>query len=118
MISYDCDPVTSGDEALRRLYQYWLERRGARAFPSRSDIDPLDFVYALGRVSIVEIMPGPKRFRYRHVSSQLTDHLGYEMRSRYVEDIPEPELRAPVEAANARIAPSKSPRALARFACR
>ena len=87
MISYDCDPVTSGDEALRRLYQYWLERRGARAFPSRSDIDPLDFVYALGRVSIVEIMPGPKRFRYRLVSSQLTDHLGYEMSSRYVGDI-------------------------------
>jgi hypothetical protein len=89
-----CTAAESDDVELRRLYDYWNERRGKRAFPAVSDIDVIDFPSALGRISVVELVPGKKRFRYRLVASQLTNHLGYEMSSRYVEDIPEPEVRA------------------------
>jgi hypothetical protein len=83
----------SKDERLLRLYRYWNDRRGSRQFPARGDIDPIDFPYALGRVSIVEVHRDPLRFRYRLVSTRLTQHLGYEMSSKYVDDIPEPAMR-------------------------
>ena len=35
------------DRRLVRLYRYWMERKGARRFPSRHDIDPLHFPYVL-----------------------------------------------------------------------
>jgi hypothetical protein len=83
----------SGDEALKRLYRYWLERRGGKRFPSREDIDPLDFRYALGRVSLIEVLENPRRFRYRLVSTALTTELGYEMTGKSLDDIPETEMR-------------------------
>ena len=62
------EPET-GDEALKRLYCYWTERRGAKRYPSRDDIDPLDLGYALGRVSLVDVLENPRRYRYRLVSA-------------------------------------------------
>jgi hypothetical protein len=86
--------LTSADERLLRLYRYWNERRGSRRFPARDDLDPLDFPYALGRVSIVEVRRDPLGFRYRLVSTSVTEHLGYEMTGKDVEDVPEPSMRA------------------------
>ena len=84
--------VTS-DEALKRLYRYWAERRGAKRYPSRDDIDPLDFGYALGRVSLVDVLENPRRYHYRLVSTSLTAGLGYEMTGKFMDEIPEPEVR-------------------------
>lgn len=82
------------DDALKRLYRYWTERRGGKRFPSRDDIDPLDFGYALGRVSLIDVMENPRRFRYRLVSTSLTALLGYEMTGKFLDEIPETETRA------------------------
>ncbi len=81
------------DADLRRLYLYWHARRGARAFPSRDDIDPVEFDYALGRVSLIDVLESPPRFYYRVVSTQLTRHLGYEMTGKFLDQAPEPEMR-------------------------
>lgn len=78
----------TADKRLLALYHYWCWRRGSRRFPAREDIDPIDFAFALGRVSIIEINREPLTFRYRLVSTQLTEHLGYEMSGKYVDDIP------------------------------
>jgi hypothetical protein len=93
-MSVSGDPTRSNDEALCRLYAYWCECRGTRAFPSRREIDPVDFAYALGRVSLIELEPNSQRFRYRLAATTVADHLGYEMSRRYVDEIPEPEVRA------------------------
>jgi hypothetical protein len=85
--------IASADERLCRLYRYWNGRRGGRRFPSRDDVDPLDFPYALGRVSLIEVERDPLRFRFRLVSTGLTEHLGYEMTGKYVDDLPEPSMR-------------------------
>lgn len=85
--------IASEDERLRRLYRYWNDRRGDRRFPARQDIDPVDFSFALGRVSLIEVERDPLRFRYRLVSTEVTRHLGYEMTGKYVEDIPEASMR-------------------------
>jgi hypothetical protein len=84
----------TADAALVRLYAYWRERRGAKRYPARRDIDPLDFGFALGRVSLVDVLGIPRRFRYRLVATILTEHLGYEMTGKYLDQIPETEMRA------------------------
>ena len=49
------------DESLRRLYLYLDEKRGARAFPARRDIDPLDFPYLLGWILLLDVSHAPLR---------------------------------------------------------
>jgi hypothetical protein len=83
----------TADPSLKRLYGYWTERRGARPYPSRHDIDPLDFAYALGRVSLIDVLERPRRFRYRLVSTTLTERLGYEMTGKFLDEVPEAEMR-------------------------
>jgi len=85
--------IASQDDRLLRLYRYWNDRRGELRFPPRASIDPVDFPYALGRVSLIEVQRNPLRFRYRLVGTLLTQHLGYEMTGKYVDDIPEPAMR-------------------------
>jgi hypothetical protein len=80
-------------DPLERLQAYWEDRRRGRRFPARADIDPMDFRYALGRVSLVDCRAESPQFRYRLVSTELTETLGYEMTGRYAEDIPEPQVR-------------------------
>jgi hypothetical protein len=81
------------DDALKRLYIYWTDRRGTKRFPSRRDIDPLDFGFAVGRVSLIDVVGSPVRFRYRLVSTTLTRHLGYEMTGKFLDEVPEPEMQ-------------------------
>jgi len=40
---------------LKRMIAYWDEKRGARAWPLRADFDPLDFWYAVGYVSLIDV---------------------------------------------------------------
>jgi hypothetical protein len=87
----------TASEAAKRLYAYWLARRGKKRFPAREDIDPLDFKFALGRVSLIEVLENPQRFRYRLVSTSITRHLGYEMTGKFTSEVPERELRDYVE---------------------
>ncbi len=86
--------LESGNKTLKRLYGYWAARRGAKRYPSRDDIDPIDFGYALGHVSLIEAMQNPPRFRYRLVSGSLTARLGYEMTGKFLDEVPESEMRA------------------------
>jgi hypothetical protein len=85
--------VTAND-AVKRLYAYWVARRGARPFPSRDEIDPVDFDFVLGRVSLVDVLDQPRRYRYRLVGTTMTDNLGYEMTGKFLDQLPESEMRA------------------------
>jgi hypothetical protein len=44
------------DPRLRRLYDYWREKCSNRQFPDRVDIDPVDFPYILGFVTMVDVI--------------------------------------------------------------
>jgi hypothetical protein len=85
--------VTTDPVAIR-LYLYWLKCRGAKQFPSRDDIDPIDFRFALGRVSLIDVLEQPRRYRYRLVGTMVTDHLGYEMTGKFLDQLPESQVRA------------------------
>src|SRR5688572_3474469 len=81
------------DERLRRLLAYWESRRNGRRFPGRADLDPLDFHYLLGWISILEVSHNPRRFRYRLNGSLLVERFGVDMTGRYVDEFPRPEFR-------------------------
>src|SRR5438105_96090 len=51
------------DTRLRRLYEFWLQRKGGRRFPSRRDIDPVEIRYVLGWVMLIDAMRDPVQFR-------------------------------------------------------
>ena len=96
-------------EELIRLYRYWLDKCGDRLMPARADINPLEFAFAIGRVSLVDVVPGPRRFRYRLVSTAITNRLGYEMTNKFTSDIPDDDTRRYVEELYGRVIDVRTP---------
>jgi hypothetical protein len=81
-----------GDDALRRLYLYWDEKRAGRHFPARRDIDPVDIAFILGWVMLIDVTHNPLRFRFRLHGSEMGARLGRDLTGRYVDEHPRPEL--------------------------
>jgi hypothetical protein len=49
--------IAVGDPDLRCLFDYWCGLRRGRLMPARSDIDPLDIVWALSRIFLLDYDP-------------------------------------------------------------
>src|SRR5438445_5428741 len=84
---------------LVRMYEYWRARRHGRDFPGRSDIDPLDFTFALGNIELIDVLRDPLQFRYRLFGVNIAMRDGYDLTGKTVDDIREPHFRALVRAA-------------------
>jgi hypothetical protein len=77
-----------------RVHDYLESRRGDRRFPSRSRIFPEDIAFALGRVSILDVIPGPPRdFIYRVYGTVISTADGDEMTNRSAQLIEPAEYR-------------------------
>lgn len=50
------EALEARDPRLRRLYEYWQKKCATRQFPDRADLDPLDFPYILGYVTLVDVI--------------------------------------------------------------
>ena len=79
---------------LRRLYAYWLERRGNRRMPARRDIDPLDFPYLLGSIMLVDVVREPPCFRVRLHGTELVRLAAYELTGKSLDELPSGTYRA------------------------
>ena len=77
---------------LQRLYDYWNEKRGARRFPARGDIDPLEFGYLLGWIMLIDVSHDPIRFRFRVYGSEITSRMGADMTGKDLDEHPHPEF--------------------------
>jgi hypothetical protein len=73
---------------LRRLLRDWEARRHER-FPRRADIDPSDFRYILGAISIFDIHRAPVRFRVRLHGTEIVRRLGYDLTGKFVDEAPD-----------------------------
>jgi hypothetical protein len=87
------------DTRLSRLFAYWLEKRGDRLFPAKAEIDPVEFRYVLGYVTLVDVErgPGPKRsrrYRFRLDGSILVELSGMDYTGRYLDELPGKEYVA------------------------
>jgi hypothetical protein len=81
------------DSRLRRLYEYWLGKAAGRRFPSRRDVDPVDFAYVLGHVVLFDVMRDPLRFRVRVHGSEMAARAGYDLTGKFLDDLPSAEYR-------------------------
>lgn len=78
---------------LQRLYDYWHSRRGARRYPARSDLDPVEFSFALGNVTLIDVLYEPLRFRFRLMGSLMAQRVGQDLTGKAVDDLPNPSYR-------------------------
>jgi hypothetical protein len=81
---------------LVRLYDYWDSKRGARRWPSRHDIDPVEMRFALGNIDLVEITHDPIVFRFRISGSNIDRDEGFNMQGKTLDEYPLPQHRAAV----------------------
>ena len=58
------------------LYRYWDSKRGGRAMPKRTDIDPLELVAFLPRLMIVDVVEDERRYVYRLVGTREVEARG------------------------------------------
>ena len=70
---------------LRRLYDYWREKKGERAAPRRADIAPEEIVEILPFVFLVEIEG--ERLRFRLVGSAVTEEYGGRLSGMYIDEV-------------------------------
>ena len=84
-------PVPARTPDLRRLLAYWDEKRGARRFPGRADIDPIDLRFMLDRIALIEVHDQGRRFKLRVVGSWWSRKFGFEPTGIWLEDWPNPE---------------------------
>ncbi|HEX9464287.1 MAG TPA: PAS domain-containing protein [Alphaproteobacteria bacterium] len=80
--------------SLRRLFQDWEQRRRGRAFPTRSDFDPLDLKYILGDLSLIDVLHDPQRFRMRLHATNVVDRGGIDLTGKFIEDMPDERRRS------------------------
>ncbi len=74
------------------LLDYWESKRRGRPFPGRRDIDPGDFVYALGNILLVDVLAGP-RYRYRLFGTNAAFRHGFDLTGCVLQDMPQTEYR-------------------------
>lgn len=58
---------------MRRLADYWRDKRQGRAMPRREDIDPVDIPWALSRLYIVDYDRDLDTYRYRVAGARIED---------------------------------------------
>ncbi|MCZ4281508.1 PAS domain-containing protein [Kiloniella laminariae] len=77
---------------LQKLHQYWHTQKSGKLFPSRKDIDPLDFWYALGDVSLIDVETEAgktEQFRIRLLGSNIQARIGQSLTRKYLQEFPE-----------------------------
>ena len=80
------------DPLIKRLYLYWRGKSGERAMPSRADIDPVDMRSMLGYLMLIDVLPGPHRFRVRLQGTELLWWIGRELTGLSLDSLPRNEL--------------------------
>jgi hypothetical protein len=72
---------------LRKLLAYWLEKKGDRPAPIRTDIDPVEIKALLPHVGLVDIERLPLRFRFRLAGTEIAKGYGLELTGRYLDEL-------------------------------
>lgn len=85
---------------LKRMVAFWDEKRAGRDWPLRRDFDPLEFWFAVGYVSLIDVWPaatpGGYRYFFRLDGTQQVELFGVDFTGKYLDDV--------ADAENARVA--------------
>jgi hypothetical protein len=62
--------IAASHPDIRAMVEYWRRKAGTRRMPRRSDIDPGEIKPFLPRLTLVDVVPDPRRFVYRLVGTE------------------------------------------------
>jgi hypothetical protein len=88
---------------------YWRAKKGDRTFPSRADIDPMDFARVLPRVMMAEVSYDPLEFRYRVAGTGLFAMHGQELTGKLARELEPPEFGALIHRHYAEVVARRAP---------
>jgi len=95
---------------LRRLYEYWDGKRGEQKMPSRADLDPLEMIFIIGNIILVDVLDGsPLRFRIRLHGTNLSQRVGFELTGKMLDEMPETEFRELAQESFTRVVSNAEP---------
>jgi hypothetical protein len=69
------------------LSSYWEGKRGHRAMPCRSDIDPAEIKHLLPSLLIGDLLQDPLRVRYRLAGTHICEAFGFNVTGRWLHDL-------------------------------
>ncbi len=95
------DPTTFRQPIHRRFYDYWREKAGTRSCPARRDLDPVEFAWALGWVTLLEALPNGD-WLFRVDGSLTAEYFGGDMTGKRRSEYGNPGLREFLMATSAR----------------
>ena len=78
---------------LARFLDYWLDRRGDKAMPGRTDIDPMDIPDLLPGICLLEAgnLASPTcKIRFRLAGTRLREMVGYDVTGRCIDEVFDP----------------------------
>jgi hypothetical protein len=89
--------IAASHADIRTMVEYWRSKAGSRRMPQRADIDPVEIKPFLPRITLVDVVPDPRRFVYRlvgteEVASRGSDPTGRSVADAYFASAPEESL--------------------------
>lgn len=94
----EIDRATDWPAVLSSVRDYWNEKRGSRAMPSRSDISPAQLKSFLPYILLADVVDAGKDFRYRVVGTQLREFFYFEPTGKLMSEAVAPFGRDTVQA--------------------
>jgi hypothetical protein len=80
---------------LKRMVTFWDAKRGARDWPLRTDFDPLEFWFAVGYVSLIDVHEdagsGRRRYYFRLDGTRQVDLFGVDFTGKFLDQIADPD---------------------------
>jgi len=69
------------------FYDYWLEIKGDRLMPSRSDFSPFRLPRVLSSIIMVDVFRDPLRFKCRLMGTECVNAAGFDPTGQWVDEI-------------------------------
>lgn len=78
---------------LKRMVAHWDEMRRGRDWPLRADLDPVEFWFAVGYVSVIDVSPATqsKRYFFRLDGTRQVELFGTDFTGKYLDEVADPE---------------------------
>lgn len=107
----DLEEEQGRDQAkIESLHRYWLDKRGARRFPARNDIDPLEIPQLLSNIVLVDVLPSPERqFRFRLVGTAVVQLYGADFTGQTLDEIETGNLQDIIRAGYQQVLETSAP---------
>src|SRR5262249_21194045 len=75
---------------LKEVRDYWLAKCAGRAMPRRADIDPAELRQHLPFLSLLDVLPETKDFRFRLLGTAFAEIIGHNSTGKTVREVYEP----------------------------